>query len=265
MTHPSFTMRSARRTATLRGIGFLVLCTPLMLGWNGLAVPHPVVLMVALIGATLLALRLDGRPAATLGLDPSLRRVKELGAGLAGGALLAVVMALLIGVVLPFPWARNPRFDGLAAAYSLFWFLCSNATEELVFRGYAFDRLIAGIGHWKAQVVTALVFALFHVANGWSWQVALTGTTIGSLLFGLVFVRWRSVPAAAGVHAAANWTRGLLLDDPPKATTLFAPLSPRPWTPTEQLLATACFTGVTLIACLALAISVRRLERAMPA
>ncbi len=255
-------MSSARHAATLRGVGFLVLCTPLMLGWSGLSVPHPAVALALLLAVTLIALRRDGRPAATLGLDPSLRRAKELGAGLAVGVLLTVATAMLIGVVLPFPWARNPHFDGFAAAYSLFWFLCSNATEELVFRGYGFDRLIAGIGHWRAQAVTALVFALFHVANGWSGQVALTATTLGSLLFGLVFVRWRSVPAAAGVHAAANWARGLLLEDPPKATTLFAPLSPRPWTPTEQLLAAACFTGLTLIACLALAISVRRRKAA---
>jgi membrane protease YdiL (CAAX protease family) len=35
--------------------------------------------------------------------------------------------------------------------------------------------------------------------------VAFVSTTAGSLLFGLVFIRWRSVPAAAGVHAAWNW------------------------------------------------------------
>ena len=229
-----------------------------MLGWHWLSVPHPAVMLAAMLAVTRMVLSLERRPAATLGLDLSMRRARELAAGLGGGALLTIGMALLIGAVLPFPWARNPRFDTLAALYSLSWFVCSNAVEELVFRGYSFDRLIAGVGLWRAQAVTALVFALFHVANGWSWQVALTGTTIGSLLFGLVFVRWRSVPAAAGVHAAANWTRSLLLEDPPKATTFFAPLAPRPWTPTEQLMAAACFTAVTLTACLALALSLRR-------
>jgi hypothetical protein len=59
--------------------------------------------------------------------------------------------------------------------------------EELLFRGYGFERLIKGLGHWPAQRATALLFAAFHVANGWPWQVALMGTTVGSLLFGLVF------------------------------------------------------------------------------
>jgi membrane protease YdiL (CAAX protease family) len=79
--------------------------------------------------------------------------------------------------------------------------------------------------------------------------VALVGTTVGSLLFGLVFVRWRSLPAAIGVHAAVNWTRDLLLLDPPTAKTLFAPLSPRPWTSGEQVVAMLIMNGIILIAC----------------
>jgi hypothetical protein len=77
-------------------------------------------------------------------------------------------------------------------------------------------------------------------------------------LFGLVFVRWRSVPAAAGVHAAANWVRDLLLSDPPTVTTLLAPLSPRPWTLAEQLGSMLIMDGVFLAACAALAVSIRR-------
>jgi membrane protease YdiL (CAAX protease family) len=121
--------------------------------------------------------------------------------------------------------------------------------EELIFRGYGFERLIAGIGHWQAQLLTALLFAVFHVANGWPWQTALAGTTVGSLLFGLVFVRWQSVPAAIGVHAAANWTRDLLLSDPPGPATFFGPLAPRPWTGGEQLTTLLIWDGVMLVTC----------------
>jgi membrane protease YdiL (CAAX protease family) len=88
--------------------------------------------------------------------------------------------------------------------------------------------------------------------NGLPWQAALLATTVGSLLFGLAFVRWRSVPAAIGVHAAVNWVRDLLLTDPPTATTLFAPLSPRRWTAGEQLVTLLIMDGVFLIACVAL-------------
>ncbi|HVV73973.1 MAG TPA: CPBP family intramembrane glutamic endopeptidase [Verrucomicrobiae bacterium] len=202
--------------------------------------------------ATLLFLRWDGRSVAVLGLDLSWRRGCEFIAGLGGGALLISIVALGAGLVLPFPWVRNPAFEPAALASAFLYFIISNGTEELVFRGYGFERLIAGIGHWPTQLVTAFLFALFHILSGWPWQTALLGTTVGSLLFGLVFVRWRSIPAALGVHVAGNAMRGLLFDDPPTARTFFAPLAPRPWTRAEQLLAALIHAGVTLLFCLVL-------------
>lgn len=207
---------------------------------------------------TYLFLRSEGRTLAVLGIEPTWRRVSELAAGIAGGALLIAAIALCVRLFLPFPWARNPQFDLTMAAYSAMWLLSGNTVEELIFRGYSFERLIASIGHWRAQLATALLFAVFHIAQGWPWQVALVGTTIGSLLFGLVFVRWRSVPAAAGVHAAANWVKDLLLSDPPTAKTLFAPLSPRPWTSSEQWLTLVIFNGVVLLVCAGLWWSIKQ-------
>ena len=125
----------------------------------------------------------------------------------------------------------------------------------MIFRGYSFERLVTGIGIRKAQLVTAL-------RNGWPWQIALAGTTAGSILFGFVVIRWKSVPAAVGVHVAGNWVRDLLLVDPPTATTLFAPLAPRPWSAGEQMGAMASFLGVVVAASCALWLSVRRDQRA---
>ena len=250
--------RTDRTSALRRAILFLFVCAPIWVIPGALGVGHPAVMAAIVLGVTWLFLRSEARSLAELGLDPSWRRVRELGAGWIGGALLILVMALLVRVLVPFPWVRNPAFDATAAGFSLLWLLGGNAVEELVFRGYGFERLIAAVGHWPAQLITALLFAVFHIVNGWPWPVALLGTTIGSLLFALVFVRWRSVPAAVGVHAAVNWTRDLLLLDPPTAKTLYAPLAPRTWTSGEQLLAMAVFEGVILIACFVLWRSIRR-------
>lgn len=246
-----------------RALLFLLVCAPIWLVPGALGAATPAVPLCVVLGVTLLFLRWDRRPASALGLDPRPRRVVELLGGFGGGVVLVGAIALVVRVLLPFPWAANPGFRADAAAWSLLWLLGGNAVEELLFRGYALDRLAAGVGVWPAQLAIALLFALFHVVNGWSWPVALIGTTSGSLLFGLVFLRWRSVPAAVGVHAAANWTRDLLLTDPPRPVTLFAPLSPRPWTQAEQLAAAAVFTGVVLLTSAALARSLAR-RRAAP-
>jgi membrane protease YdiL (CAAX protease family) len=239
---------------------FLVVCSPLWLAPVALPVLHPGVWLAVVLGITLLFLRREGRSPAVLGLDPSWRRAGELAAGLGGGTLLMVVTALCAWAILPFPWILNPHFEPATAALSLLWLLSGNAVEELIFRGYSFERLLAGVGIWRAQLVTALLFAAFHVVHGWPWQAALIGTTAGSLLFGFVFIRWRSVPAAVGVHAAGNFVRDLLLTDPQTPTTLFAPVAPRPWTPGEQLSTGMIFTGILLLACAALWVFIPRVE-----
>lgn len=235
--------------SALPAVVFTLICSPIWLAPKMIPVPHPSFVVMGLVLLTFLFLRRENRSLAVLGLNASWRRFGQFLAGLIGGILLMMAVALCVKVSLPFPWARNPLFSPSAAALSLVAFLWSGAAEELMFRGYSFERLIALIGHWKAQLVTAFIFALYHIVAGWPWQVALIGTTVGSVLFGLVFVRWRSVPAAIGVHAAVNWINGLLLQDPPSAQTLFAPLSPRPWTTTEVIAGNVIFFGVTLIVC----------------
>lgn len=249
---------SDRAAALRRALLFLLVCSPVWLYPRSFSVFHPVAMLGVVLGVTLLFLWRDARPASVLGLDPSWRRLGQLVAGFGGGVLLIVLIALCLRVLLDLPWQRNPGFSLATAGFSLLWLLAGNGVEELVFRGYGFERMIAAIGHWRAQLLTALIFAVFHIVNGWSWQVALVGTTIGSLLFGLVFVRWQSVPAAVGVHAAVNWTRDLFLLDPPSPKTFYAPLSILPWLPSQQLLAGIVFNGLILIACAWLWWSIRR-------
>ncbi len=253
---------SMNRSAPIRkALLFMAVCSPFMFASRQLPMPHPAVPLVLVLGATLAFLRWEGRSPAVLGLDVSLRRVCEFAAGLGGGALLVVTTVVCARVTLPFPWVRNPAFEPPALVFAFLYLLLSNSAEELVFRGYGFERLIAGIGHWPAQLVTAVLFALFHILSGWPWQTALIGTTSGSLLFGLVFVRWKSIPAATGVHVAGNWVRELLFSDPPTHSTFYAPLAPRPWTSAEQLQAGMIFTGLVLLACVMLTLSIQNQRR----
>jgi membrane protease YdiL (CAAX protease family) len=255
-----------RSTAFGRALLFLAVTSPMWALPKALTVFHPVGLLALALALTLLFLWWDKRSPAVLGLDPRPRRVAELGLGFLGGALLVCIIALVMYFALPFPWERNAGFLPVQAAWSLVYLLTANGVEELVFRGYGFERMISAIGHWPAQILTALIFALYHVLHGWSWNAALLGTTLGSILFGLVFVRWRSVPAALGVHAAGNWTRDLLLLDPATVKTFVAPFSVRQWMPLEQFTARVIWNGVMFVACVVMAVVVwkhQRRERAL--
>lgn len=219
---------------------------------------HPALWLLVLFAASHLLLRREGLSLATLGLRRSWRTLGDFLGGFAGGAVLVLVTVLALRLALPFPWAFNPRFHPVVAAGSLYYLFLLNSAEELVFRGYSFVGLLRTYGQWPAQLLTAVVFAMFHVASGWPWQVALIGTTAGSLLFALVFLRWQSLPAAAGVHLACNWVRDLLFMDPARPTSVYGPVAPRPWTGAEQLLSLGTFTGIVLLACAALVVGRRR-------
>lgn len=268
--HPDFAAQvhpvpSARPRLALWSAGYLLLAFPLVIiAYQGLpfpivnaALPRALLVAVVLLLLTRTLLRREGRSPSEFGLAFSARAGKHIVLGLAGGALLFTTAALLMRVVLPFEWELNPTILPNAIGFALLFHLTTNACEELAWRGYAFDGFMRAFGHWPAQVIVALVAAYFHVLSGWTWQVALISTTAGSLLFGLVFVRWRSIPAAIGVHAAWNWTRDLILT-PSGPASVLSPTGMEHWKLAQWNLAQAILVGTTLLACAGLVLSMRR-------
>jgi membrane protease YdiL (CAAX protease family) len=252
---------SGRLAALRRALLFVVATSPMWLVPQRLHLVHPAVLLAIALGATLLFLWWDEASPSILGLDLSWKRPVQLVLGFAGGALMIALVAVLLHLVLPFQWVYNPAFFLPLSLVALLWAFVNAGTEELVFRGYAFERLIGAIGHWPAQLAVALLYSAYHVVNGWSWHVALSATIIGSLIYGLVFVRWRSVPLTVGAHAAVTWVRDLILLDPPEMRTWFGPLALRSWTPAERQTTNIIFNSVGVVVCVLLWISIVRRDR----
>ena len=252
---------NGRAVALRRAVLFIVATSPMWLVPRRLHLFHPAVLLAIAIGATLLFLWWDDASPSLLGLDLSWTRPVQLVLGFVGGAAMIAVVAVLLHLVLPFQWVVNPAFFLPLALVALLWAFVTNATEELVFRGYAFERLIETIGLWPAQLVVALLYGVYHLLNGWSWQVAFGATLIGSLMFGLAYVRWRSIPLVVGAHAAVTWVRDLILLDPPEMRTWFGPLALRAWTPEERQTTLIVFNAVALVVCFLLWLSILRRDR----
>ncbi len=87
--------------------------------------------------------------------------------------------------------------------------------EELMFRGFVFQRVIDGLGEWPAQLILGGLFLLthadaLHVAGG---QRFMAGANIflASVMFGLAFIRTRSLAMPLGLHFAANFVQGSVL------------------------------------------------------
>ncbi|MBK7319493.1 type II CAAX endopeptidase family protein [Candidatus Villigracilis affinis] len=144
----------------------------------------------------------------------NMRWLKEFCLGGLTGAALMLVPALIMWFLGWVHWQWNPiGFSTLMSIVLLFVGVA--AAEELLFRGFIFQRLIAGLGQWPAQLILAGYFLLTHLNNpGMTGDVKVLASInifIASLMFGVAFIRTKSLAMPLGLHFMANLTQGGVL------------------------------------------------------
>jgi membrane protease YdiL (CAAX protease family) len=134
--------------------------------------------------------------------------------GMALGAALMAIPALALGLIGAASW----RFDPTALATfapTLAVLAAAAAAEELLFRGFLFQRFIDGLGAWPAQIIIAALFVLTHSdalnADGAFNTLAAANIFLASIVFGLAYLRTRSLALPFGLHFAANAMQGPVL------------------------------------------------------
>ena len=175
----------------------------------------PIALQAVLVGvATIVCQALRRRPLTELTGRLDARALGNLVRGGALGMLLMLLPALLLLALRRVEWTWAP--PGIAAiASSVGLFAAVAVAEELLFRGFVFQRLVAGIGTWSAQLVMAAYFLLTHAANpGMTGQRRIWASVnifLASILFGLAYLRTRGLAMPIGMHWMANWAQGGVL------------------------------------------------------
>ena len=184
--------------------------TTLLASRHGMQVGIPVqaLLVIAATGLCLSARR--EHPRTVLGSLASWRH--GLPAGLSIGAIIWGVTALVIWLSGAVTWRWNGA-DALAAG--LLDCMAVAVVEELLFRGFPFQRLVDGIGAWPAQLAMAGYFTLTHLdgladAGDLQW-LATTNIFLAGLLFGACYLRTRSLALPIALHFALNFMQGPLL------------------------------------------------------
>jgi membrane protease YdiL (CAAX protease family) len=142
------------------------------------------------------------------------RWLKELLLGGLIGSALMLTPALILSVFGWVNWQWNP--EGLSVlSSSLLLFAGVAAAEELLFRGFVFQRLISGLGQWTAQLIIAAYFLLTHLNNpGMTGSVKMMASInifLVSILFGLAFIQTKSLAMPLGLHFIANFVQGGIL------------------------------------------------------
>jgi hypothetical protein len=82
--------------------------------------------------------------------------------------------------------------------------------EELFFRGYPLVCLARALGPMRALLMMSLLFGLAHLANPALGPLPFVGVCLAGGVMGAVFLRWRSLWAAWGLHFAWNAAQGVL-------------------------------------------------------
>lgn len=142
------------------------------------------------------------------------RWFKELCLGGLVGSVLMLVPALIMRIFGWVDWQWKPTgFSTFISMVLLFAGVA--AAEEMLFRGFIFQRLIAGLGQWPAQLILAAYFLLTHSNNpgmtGDAKVLASVNIFLASLIFGLAFIRTKSLAMPLGLHFMANLMQGGVL------------------------------------------------------
>ena len=174
--------------------------------------------LLALLGSFKIMTRLfEHKPLGVVGLAFHPCWVKELCVGLGIGGIMMVSLGgaeALLGLA---RFARNtlPARAELAYGSCLFLILLITATnEELVFRGYPFQKLVESLGPPGAVAVSSAFFGLAHLGNSHHTWISTLNTMLVGIPLSLAYLRTRSLWMPVGMHFTWNYVQGFVFGLP---------------------------------------------------
>lgn len=208
-----------------KSVFFLLACMAcfVLVGLIGRTLPPalkayaPSAVLIATLGLllTFAAVRLEGASLGSVGLRLDGRFARHFGLGLLGGALL---VAASTGLVCGLAEVELVRVEAPATAVQikLVAMVVGGALfEELLFRGFAFQRAVRGLGRWPAIAVFGLLFGLAHLPSNMEIGTpmlitAMAGLFLDSVIQSLILLRTGSLALPIGLHVAWNLLQGTL-------------------------------------------------------
>lgn len=166
----------------------------------------------------------DHRPLGSMGLAFFAGWQGQLVHGiLAGGAMLLLVVLLEMSCgSLRFSVVPQPVLA--SGTFSLIFFAIAAAKEEIIFRGYAFQRLAECVTPAGAITVSSGIFGLAHLANPHRTWISTLNTMLVAIPFCIAYLRTRSLWMPIGMHFIWNLLQGFVLGLPVSGIVLSSSL-----------------------------------------
>jgi membrane protease YdiL (CAAX protease family) len=125
----------------------------------------------------------------------------------AGAAVILVPLALRVADFEPVP---GERFRWPSLLFVSILLLFGAVGEEMLFRGYAFQVLVKGIGAFATILPMGVLFGLAHSQNLNFGPLPLVNTVLWGIVLGYAFLRSGDLWLPIGLHFGWNWTLPLL-------------------------------------------------------
>jgi hypothetical protein len=172
----------------------------------------------------------ERKPLGVVGLAFHPDWLKELCLGLGIGGVMIVSVTGAEAALGLARFARNPLPARAELAYGscLFVVLLVSATdEELVFRGYPFQKLVESLGAPGAVAASSACFGLAHLGNPNHTWISTVNTMLIGIPLSIAYLRTRALWLPVGIHFIWNYLQGFVFGLPLSgitfATTLLNP------------------------------------------
>ncbi len=174
------------------------------------------IIFVGVILATfkLILAALDRRRLGSMGLAFHPRCWLELTQGLTLGALMILLVAVAewrCGYA-SFGFSHRATLPG--TLFGLCLFAAAAIKEEVIFRGYALQRLTEAITPVGAILVTSALFGLVHMANPHHTWISTANTALVGVTFSVAYLRTQALWLPIGLHFIWNFILGTILGLP---------------------------------------------------
>jgi uncharacterized protein len=194
---------------------------------------------------------------------PTARREWMLGTAIGWGAgVLAVLPIALFGSLQFRFWTAPRAFELLLLNLAII--VLATLANEILFRGFPFQRLIEAVGPVAATIIVSVWYGLLRTTNPYATRASVLVTMIAGLLLAIAWLRTHGLWLGWGLHAAWSCTMALLFGlplsgDPELATVIqghtFGPLA---LTGGDYGPEGAMFTIIALLIAIAVVVAVTR-------
>jgi len=182
--------------------------------------------LLALLGTfKLMTALFERKPLAVVGLAFYPSWMKELCLGMCVGGVMIVSVGggeALLGLARFTPSAFGVKAE-LGYGSALFLVLLLSATnEELIFRGYPFQKLVESLGPIAAVAASSAFFGLAHLGNPHHTLVSTVNTMLVGIPLSIAYLRTRALWMPIGIHLTWNYLQGFVFGLPVSGLT-FSP------------------------------------------